>query len=233
VSSTPPKPRLFVGSSRESLPFAYAVQENLEYDAFVKVWRQGVFRISNYGLDSLVEALRSHDFGVFVFAADDRVIMRHKRYGAVRDNVLFELGLFMGGLGRDRTFVLVPRGVDLHLPTDLLGLNAAEYDPTPAPDDLAAALGAACNKIRLAMRPLGPFRPGAPTTNVVTIREPIQAQPSFRRTSGPGKPAIIPLIAAEQMKSGSGESAPGTKKNPRTGNKSRKESPQRARPRSR
>ncbi|MGA3049853.1 MAG: nucleotide-binding protein, partial [Terracidiphilus sp.] len=116
------KARVFVGSSVESLPYAYAIQENLDpHDAYVKVWSQGVFNIAAYGLESLLDTVRSHDFAVFVFAADDQVISRNQKHKAVRDNVILELGLFMGALGRERTFVIAPMGVDLHLPTDLWG----------------------------------------------------------------------------------------------------------------
>src|SRR5262245_43124174 len=69
------RPRLFIGSSTESLKIAYAAQENLERAAEVTVWNQGVFELSNYTLDSLVKALEATDFGLFVFAPDDVVKM--------------------------------------------------------------------------------------------------------------------------------------------------------------
>jgi hypothetical protein len=194
------KPRVFVGSSVESLKFAYAVQANLEpQDADVKVWRQGVFDISAFGLDSLLEAMRSHDFGIFVFAVDDKVISRHQRHGAVRDNVLFELGLFMGGLGRERTFVFAPRNVDLHMPSDLLGWNVERYDPKR--EDCTAALGVCCDKVRQAIQRLGRFRPGSPTKKVSTIREPIRARAPFASIAiaGDARRAIVPYIAAQLL----------------------------------
>jgi CRP/FNR family transcriptional regulator, cyclic AMP receptor protein len=40
-----------------------------------------------------------------------------------RDNVIFELGLFMGALSRERTLVLVPKGMDFKVPSDLLGMT--------------------------------------------------------------------------------------------------------------
>src|ERR1700731_3562244 len=38
----------------------------------------------------------SYDFGVFVFDADDVAVLRDNKTPTVRDNVLFELGLFIG-----------------------------------------------------------------------------------------------------------------------------------------
>jgi hypothetical protein len=42
-----------------------------------------------------------------------------------------------------------PRGVDLLLPTDLLGVEAADYDP--GDDDLLSALGTAAYRIKRAI----------------------------------------------------------------------------------
>jgi predicted nucleotide-binding protein len=173
------KPRVFVGSSVESLRYAQAIQENLDpFDADVKVWPQGVFELSSNGLDSLLEAVKSNDFGVFIFAADDVVIIKDQQHGAVRDNVIFELGLFMGGLGRDRAFVVTPIGVDLHLPTDLEGLNTAHYDPRRK--DLPGAMGAACSKIRRAIERLGIFAPGASTSEIVSLADPVSSSSTLR-----------------------------------------------------
>src|SRR4029453_17942183 len=69
-----------------------------------------------------------------------------------RDNVVFELGLFTGRLGRDRAFILMPKNSDFHLPTDLLGVSTATFQPPSRPDRLEAALGPACHDIRLAIR---------------------------------------------------------------------------------
>jgi predicted nucleotide-binding protein len=172
------KSRVFVGSSVESLHYAYAVQENLDpYDADVKVWPQGVFQISKYSLESLLETLKVHDFGVFVFAADDVVTIRDRQQSSVRDNVIFELGLFMGDLGRERTFVFAPLGVDLRLPTDLLGWNIAYYDPER--ENHIAALGVACNKVRRAIRQLGNLRDQPPSSDVLSPALPLETAPTF------------------------------------------------------
>ena len=84
--------------------------QRLNTDAEVTVWLQGVFHLSSYPIESLIEALTGSDFGVFVFSPDDVVLMRKKEQQAVRDNVIFELGLFVGRLGRERNFIVMAPG---------------------------------------------------------------------------------------------------------------------------
>jgi Predicted nucleotide-binding protein containing TIR-like domain len=146
-------PRLFVGSSTEGLDIAYAIQENLEFDAETTVWSQGFFTPSGNALSELIEALILFDFAAFVFSPDDTVRIRGRDHQAIRDNVVFELGLFFGGLGQRRCFFVVPRDQGpMHLPTDLLGTIPLTYSSRRSDGNLVAALGAACNKIRRAFR---------------------------------------------------------------------------------
>jgi len=145
------KPVLFIGSSSESLDVAYAVQQNLEDCAQVIVWTQGLFGLSKYSLESLFDTLDETEFGLFVFAPDDEIKIRGQVMGITRDNVIFELGLFIGRLGRERTFIIMPKDSgDLHLPSDLMGIATAKFakPDNPKPIFLRAALGPACNEIR-------------------------------------------------------------------------------------
>jgi hypothetical protein len=146
------KPPVLIASSTEGLDLAYAVQRNLELFAAPTVWSQGVFQASSLVLDQLIKSLETFKFGVFVFSPDDVVFMRGQEHSAPRDNVVFELGLFIGRLGRERNFVIVPRGHrDLKLPTDLLGLITVSYDDTRPSAEYEAALGPACRAIQLAI----------------------------------------------------------------------------------
>ncbi|WP_454278790.1 TIR domain-containing protein [Sphingomonas sp. Marseille-Q8236] len=151
------KPRVFIGSSVEQVDLAYAVQESLEYDVEATVWTQGVFQPSRTTMAALVDQLDVNDFAIFVLAPDDLTLMRKETVSSVRDNVIFELGLFSGRYGHERCFIVTPRNSDdLHLPTDLLGITPAEYDADRQDKNLVAALGAACNRIRKSIRQLGP-----------------------------------------------------------------------------
>jgi hypothetical protein len=89
-------------------------------------------------------------------AADDITELRKEVVSTVRDNVVFELGLFIGRLGVERCFLVCPRGAGgLHLPTDLLGLTPVEYDPVRRDGNLEACLGPASSRMRSVIKSLG------------------------------------------------------------------------------
>ena len=157
------RPSVFIGSSTEGLKIAKALQVLLEDPCEVTIWSQGVFGLRSQGtLESLVLALDEYDFAVLVLTADDLVTSREASAAAPRDNVLFELGLFMGGLGRNRTFIIYDRTAGLRLPSDLAGVSAATVEPH-ASGNLQSALGAAATRveeqvIRLGVRDNERFR---------------------------------------------------------------------------
>ena len=47
--------------------------------------------------------------------------------GESRESIIFELGFFMGRLGRPRTFLIEPRGDEIKLPHELAGVNTITY----------------------------------------------------------------------------------------------------------
>lgn len=115
--------------------------------------RKGIFKLTKSYLESLLDALEDTEFGLFIFGPDDVIRIRGTEMPTTRDNVVFELGLFIGHLGRDRSFILMPKGsADFHLPTDLLGISTATFQLPSRSDRLQAALGPACHDIRAAIR---------------------------------------------------------------------------------
>src|SRR5579859_5521886 len=143
-------PKVFIGSSSEAKDLVYELQDQLRDDAEVMPW-WNIFDLSATTFESLIAQVKEAQFGIFIFSPDDKLIMRNQESLSARDNVIFEFGLFVGGLGRERCFFIVPKNnKELHLPTDLLGVTPATYDDTVI--DLQQALGHACHVIRRAIK---------------------------------------------------------------------------------
>lgn len=142
------KKKVFIGSSAESLNISYIIQENMEREFECTVWDQDIFKPSEYTLEALEEVLDCFEYGIFIFSPDDKLIIRNEEFNSIRDNILFEFGLFVGRLGRENTFFIIPRNNGkIHLPSDLVGVTLLSYDTTRSDNNLNAALGPACNKI--------------------------------------------------------------------------------------
>jgi hypothetical protein len=142
------KPRLFIASSVESLPIADAINVNLDYDFEITVWKNGTFKLSSTAIDDLVQKSSAVDFSLFIFTPEDIASIRGRNEHVVRDNVIFEMGLFIGAIGKARSFILKPRDVEMHLPTDLLGVTPADYDANRTDGDLVSATNKACSLIK-------------------------------------------------------------------------------------
>lgn len=126
------KPKMFVGSSSESKPVAHYLQSLLLAKDLcdVTVWDQDVFRPSATVFGQLNQLLDDYDFAVFVFNRDDDAIIRNRKQPIVRDNVIFEHGLFMGGLGSGRVFIVTPileKKSRVRMPSDLAGVVTLNY----------------------------------------------------------------------------------------------------------
>jgi CRP/FNR family cyclic AMP-dependent transcriptional regulator len=147
-------PKLFIMSSSEAKDVAHALRAGLEKDVFSMVWDQGVFFAGGYVLEALEKQVNESDFAVAIAEADDITTSRGKRNKTVRDNVLFELGLFMGKLTRFRTVLVHPRVKDLKLPSDLQGLTLIPYDAGDKAT-LADRIKPACDAVRDLVKRLG------------------------------------------------------------------------------
>jgi hypothetical protein len=155
MAPRPLAPSVFVGSSSEGVEFARAVRSLLEQDADITLWNEGFFGLGTTFIETLTNALSRFDFAVLVLTPDDLVQSRSTEVFGPRDNVIFELGLFMGRLGRERTFILHQIDAQLKIPTDLSGVTSALYRWPREDKSYRAAVGAACDSIRDVIRDLG------------------------------------------------------------------------------
>lgn len=147
------KPRIFIASSSEALPTAEAINVNLDFTAETVLWTRTV-PSSNF-IDNLLNHARGVDYAAFICSPDDIAIMRGEEKRVIRDNVLFELGIFMGHLGKERCFVVTPRGEKFHIPSDLLGFTPLGYDANRTDGDLVSATRAAGTLIATVMDRMG------------------------------------------------------------------------------
>jgi CRP/FNR family cyclic AMP-dependent transcriptional regulator len=147
-------PKLFVISSTEAIALAENIRTQLDPVVFSRVWKDGVFFAGGYTLEALEQAVAESDFAIAIAQADDIIESRGGRQPTLRDNVLFELGLFMGQLTRARALLVHPRIKDLKLPSDLQGLTLLPYDDGDA-TTLTARLAPVCDEIRKIVEKLG------------------------------------------------------------------------------
>ena len=149
VRSASERTRVFLISSGEAVEIARAVHTALSYDDFdVIPWNEGVFRATSYTLKTLEDEVDKADFAIAIAHGDDTVESRGADWPAPRDNVIFELGLFMGRLGVDRAILMEPRDEKVKLPSDLAGVTTITYRFDPVDRDRAAKLAPACNRLR-------------------------------------------------------------------------------------
>lgn len=122
-------------------------------------------------LDALIKKTEEADFAILVATADDTVNFRGEDMAAVRDNIIFEFGLFVGALGRERVYWLSVG--DAKLPSDLAGLTRLTYQPTPD-KNIRAGLNNAALQVEEVMEQLGPRARGSQSdllANVSSLAE--------------------------------------------------------------
>lgn len=142
------KPRIFIGSSAESLKIAQAIKANFQFDNIeVRTWSDDLFLPGQYTLDELLKFTNSYDFAIFVLASDDKIKSRNIQQTQPRDNVILEAGMFYNALGRDRVFLFAPSENNPKIPSDLLGLAIIKYN-TPTDHNYVAELEVGVNRIR-------------------------------------------------------------------------------------
>lgn len=180
-----PRPRVFIGSSEEGLQVAEAIQQNLDLACETELWTQGAFGLGGSTLESLIEASLRCDFAILVLTPDDMTASRGQLQESPRDNILIEIGLFIGVLGRKRAFVVYDRTANIKIPTDLAGITLADFRPNSS-GNTVAAVGPSCTRIKTAMLELGGVnRPGA------VSEEELLVAPDARQEIMPGDPVQL------------------------------------------
>lgn len=144
--------RIFIASSSENLDVPHTLSDILgkskrkTFRIAPAPWDQGTFKLSDTYIESLEKEMDKADFSILVLTPNDVTRIRDEEVETPRDNVLFELGLFMGRLRRERCFMLYEYDNKPKIPTDLLGVSAATYQKSE-PDGLGKALAPACKEI--------------------------------------------------------------------------------------
>ena len=156
IRSPNESPYVFICSSSENVYIADEIQLKLDHHhSEVNIWTDKIFTPTKHTMEDLERELELADFAVVVLMGEDVVISRDKKYSVPRDNVLFELGLFIG----QRTFIVAPRNIDLKFPSDLLGLDTLTFLPPDNTSDekqLSRALGPVCTRLRSLFDNIGP-----------------------------------------------------------------------------
>jgi hypothetical protein len=146
-SAEPRRPNIFIASSAEALEVARAVKLNFDSEADVDIWNEDIFKANRNYLDTLLNRASYYDFVIAVFTGDDVAEIRKRTVRVTRDNVIFEFGLFLGRIGPNRTFMILEEGIEVF--SDWSGIEIATFKKR---DNLVAAVGAACQRIREEMR---------------------------------------------------------------------------------
>jgi len=124
------KRKLFIGSSSEGKSVAEKLKTKIleECGDWIepKIWAdKDVFLLNKSTFLNLRDLSRKYEYGIFVATADDITKKRNETFKSMRDNVLFEAGLFLGSLGLTRAFLLVDS--ECKLPTDYMGITVPIY----------------------------------------------------------------------------------------------------------
>jgi hypothetical protein len=177
--------KVFIGAPSEDDGLGAALQGRLEDSASVRVWDQGTFEENRGTLDSLLTAVEDHDFACFLALPVDNVESRGSTHPIVRDNIIFEYGLFLARLGPDRVFLLYPSGAELALPSDLKGVTHISFKPVDQDNPPAAVLGPPAQKIKENIKRHGKRRP-----TVSRRYSPVLGRGSVDRVAGVSDAAV-------------------------------------------
>jgi len=134
------KPQIFIGSSGDGLPIAQKAKDCLEEFGECFLWTDsGIWEPNRSTFDNLLRMASYFDFGVFVATADDYTLKKSDIVIEPRDNVILEMALFLGAMGKDKAYLLVEKGIEL--PSDFNGIYMPRFER-----DNDASIKSACEQ---------------------------------------------------------------------------------------
>ena len=116
---------VFISCSSKSLAIAEVISEIISENSTSKTgpeikattWRRDTrsFELNRSTLDGLFNVCNSHDFAIILLTGDDTIKMENEMEDKKipRDNVIFEMGLFLGRLNKKRVFVVYEENAKL------------------------------------------------------------------------------------------------------------------------
>lgn len=141
--------KVFIASSESSIGVADLVADRLQKTSNVKVrvWDEGVFTLNQGVLDRLLNVIDEFDFAVMIWGPDDVMKSKGAAAASPRDNVIFESGLFMGRLGKDRVFIVCDSHGNVKIPSDFAGITLVHYDGSKVKEEGESAIRSASDKV--------------------------------------------------------------------------------------
>lgn len=129
--------KVFIGSSTEAKKYTKRANDILGNHFEVIPWYDpSVHSVHNKSvLDSLIKQSYLVDFAIFIITADDLVYSRARKFLAPRHNVLFEFGIYLQSLGKERCFLVVDKQAEIL--SDMDGISLLQFDASHGVDSIA------------------------------------------------------------------------------------------------
>jgi Predicted nucleotide-binding protein containing TIR-like domain len=123
------KSKIFIASSERTYGFAEMLRDELNKKEYcdANTWKDAREIVgARAKIEMLEQWIREYDFAVIVFSKADMLVRELGEYLKTRDDCVFEAGLFMAAIGRNRCFLL--SSIDKNdLPSDLGGINLLQF----------------------------------------------------------------------------------------------------------
>jgi hypothetical protein len=169
------KSKIFIASSGRTLVLAEKLQEALHTGySQATLWSEESRTHAGATIIEWLEGVaREYDFAVVFLAKDDVLTSGDRQTQKARDNCVFEAGLFMSAIGRERCF-LVNSVSQVDLPSDLGGVISIKFEEPANLQDRRAcadALIRVAGQLKDIVQRDGPRRPKITITSPRDVLE--------------------------------------------------------------